>query len=83
MDLQSIAAVVDHVRIDEAGNEAFADEGFSKTFGEGGGAIGGGFGFGGCGHASPMVTAVFEGHWKIENGNWKMVPADTVVRHQG
>src|SRR5258705_10133364 len=37
--LQAVAAVFDDVGIDEAGNDAFADEGFAETLGENGGQV--------------------------------------------
>jgi len=60
VDLQAVAAVVDNVGIDEAGNGALADQGVTEVFGEGSGAIGAsGFGFGGGGHVkSPIVAAL-------------------------
>ena len=46
VDLQAVAAVFDDVGIDEAGNDAFAEEGFAEALGEEGSrVVGGRFGF--------------------------------------
>lgn len=52
MDLDGVAAVFDNVGIDEAGDAAFAEEGFAEMLGQGGGeSVGRGFGFRLCRHA--------------------------------
>ena len=46
MDLQAVAAVFDDVGIDEAGDDALADEGFAEALRKNGGqVVGGRFGF--------------------------------------
>ena len=39
VDLQGVAAVFDDVGIDEAGDAAFAEDGFAELLGEGGGEV--------------------------------------------
>jgi len=51
VDLQAVAAVLDDVRIDEVGDDAFAEEGFAEALGKKSGqVVGGRFGFRFCGH---------------------------------